>query len=67
MPWNFPGRLLLMKTGPEALITGNTIVAKPAPTTPLTCAAVRRDGRQRCCRRALEQPSVVDATMTPAR
>jgi acyl-CoA reductase-like NAD-dependent aldehyde dehydrogenase len=35
MPWNFPLLLMVMKTGP-ALITGNTIVAKPAPTTPLT-------------------------------
>jgi acyl-CoA reductase-like NAD-dependent aldehyde dehydrogenase len=34
-PWNFPVLLLIMKVGP-ALITGNTIVAKPAPTTPLT-------------------------------
>lgn len=35
MPWNFPMSLMIMKVGP-ALITGNTIVAKPAPTTPLT-------------------------------
>jgi acyl-CoA reductase-like NAD-dependent aldehyde dehydrogenase len=35
MPWNFPVLLMVMKTGP-ALITGNTIVAKPALTTPLT-------------------------------
>jgi acyl-CoA reductase-like NAD-dependent aldehyde dehydrogenase len=35
MPWNFPVLLMVMKTGP-ALITGNTVVAKPAPTTPLT-------------------------------
>jgi len=35
MPWNFPVLLMVMKVGP-ALITGNTIVAKPAPTTPLT-------------------------------
>jgi acyl-CoA reductase-like NAD-dependent aldehyde dehydrogenase len=35
MPWNYPVLLMVMKTGP-ALITGNTIVAKPAPTTPLT-------------------------------
>jgi acyl-CoA reductase-like NAD-dependent aldehyde dehydrogenase len=34
MPWNFPVLLMVMKTGP-ALITGNTIVAKPAPTTRL--------------------------------
>jgi acyl-CoA reductase-like NAD-dependent aldehyde dehydrogenase len=34
-PWNFPLILLMNKLAP-ALITGNTIVAKPAPTTPLT-------------------------------
>jgi acyl-CoA reductase-like NAD-dependent aldehyde dehydrogenase len=36
-PWNFPLILLVMKIAP-ALITGNTVVAKPAPTTPLTTA-----------------------------
>ena len=35
MPWNYPILMLVMKLGP-ALITGNTLVAKPAPTTPLT-------------------------------
>ncbi|CAN5135935.1 aldehyde dehydrogenase family protein [soil metagenome] len=35
MPWNYPMLMLAMKIGP-ALITGNTVVAKPAPTTPLT-------------------------------
>lgn len=34
-PWNFPLILLMNKLGP-ALITGNTMVIKPAPTTPLT-------------------------------
>ncbi|MEH3106559.1 MAG: aldehyde dehydrogenase family protein [Sphingomonas fennica] len=34
-PWNFPILLLMNKLGP-ALVTGNTMVAKPAPTTPLT-------------------------------
>ncbi|MEO8722081.1 MAG: aldehyde dehydrogenase family protein [Sphingobium sp.] len=34
-PWNFPLILLANKLGP-ALLTGNTIVIKPAPTTPLT-------------------------------
>jgi acyl-CoA reductase-like NAD-dependent aldehyde dehydrogenase len=34
-PWNFPVILLMNKLGP-ALITGNTMVVKPAPTTPLT-------------------------------
>jgi acyl-CoA reductase-like NAD-dependent aldehyde dehydrogenase len=35
VPWNFPVSLLGNKIGP-ALITGNTVVAKPAGTTPLT-------------------------------
>lgn len=35
LPWNFPVILLMNKLGP-ALVTGNTMVAKPAPTTPLT-------------------------------
>lgn len=34
-PWNFPLLLLAIKVAP-ALIVGNTVVAKPAPTTPLT-------------------------------
>jgi acyl-CoA reductase-like NAD-dependent aldehyde dehydrogenase len=34
-PWNFPMILLMLKVAP-ALITGNVVIAKPAPTTPLT-------------------------------
>jgi acyl-CoA reductase-like NAD-dependent aldehyde dehydrogenase len=34
-PWNFPLVLLANKLGP-CLMAGNTMVAKPAPTTPLT-------------------------------
>lgn len=34
-PWNFPIILAANKIGP-ALVTGNTMVLKPAPTTPLT-------------------------------
>ncbi|RYY27922.1 MAG: aldehyde dehydrogenase family protein [Sphingomonadales bacterium] len=34
-PWNFPLLLLMLKVAP-ALITGNCVIAKPAPTTPLT-------------------------------
>ena len=34
-PWNFPTTLLCNKLGP-ALLCGNTVVAKPADTTPLT-------------------------------
>lgn len=36
-PWNFPLILLVMKVAP-ALITGNTVIAKPAASTPLTTA-----------------------------
>jgi acyl-CoA reductase-like NAD-dependent aldehyde dehydrogenase len=35
VPWNFPTTLLCNKLGP-ALVAGNTVVAKPADTTPLT-------------------------------
>jgi acyl-CoA reductase-like NAD-dependent aldehyde dehydrogenase len=34
-PWNFPVLLLMLKV-PPALLAGNTVVAKPAPTTPLS-------------------------------
>lgn len=34
-PWNYPVILLVQKLAP-ALLAGNTIVCKPAPTTPLT-------------------------------
>jgi acyl-CoA reductase-like NAD-dependent aldehyde dehydrogenase len=34
VPWNFPLVLLAFKLGP-ALLAGNTLVVKPAPTTPL--------------------------------
>ena len=35
VPWNFPMILMSFKL-PPALLAGNTIVLKPAPTTPLT-------------------------------
>jgi acyl-CoA reductase-like NAD-dependent aldehyde dehydrogenase len=35
VPWNFPVILAAFKLGP-ALLAGNTVVLKPAPTTPLT-------------------------------
>lgn len=34
-PWNFPLALLAVKLAP-ALLVGNCVIAKPAPTTPLT-------------------------------
>ena len=39
IPWNFPVLLLTFKV-PAALIAGNTVVIKPAPTTPLTSLKV---------------------------
>lgn len=39
VPWNFPTTLLGNKIGP-ALVTGNTVVAKPAETTPMTTLRV---------------------------
>jgi len=35
-PWNYPFLMVTQKIGP-ALVTGNTVVVKPAPTTPM-CA-----------------------------
>jgi acyl-CoA reductase-like NAD-dependent aldehyde dehydrogenase len=35
VPWNFPILLLVIKVAP-ALLAGDTLIAKPAPTTPLT-------------------------------
>jgi succinate-semialdehyde dehydrogenase/glutarate-semialdehyde dehydrogenase len=39
VPWNFPTTLLCNKLGP-ALLCGNTVVAKPADTTPFTTLAL---------------------------
>jgi acyl-CoA reductase-like NAD-dependent aldehyde dehydrogenase len=35
VPWNYPLLMLVLKLAP-ALITGNAVIAKPAPSTPLT-------------------------------
>ena len=47
VPWNFPVSLMGNKLGP-ALLCGNTVVVKPADTTPLTdvqvCAALSEAG-----------------------
>ena len=49
VPWNFPTTLLCNKLGP-AFLAGNTVVAKPADTTPLHDAAPGRDLRRgRAC------------------
>ena len=41
-PWNYPIMMAVWKIGP-ALATGNTIVLKPAPTTPLSTHPPRGD------------------------
>jgi acyl-CoA reductase-like NAD-dependent aldehyde dehydrogenase len=38
-PWNYPVATLTMKLGP-ALLSGNTVVAKPSPFTPLSSLAL---------------------------
>jgi aldehyde dehydrogenase (NAD+) len=38
-PWNFPIAIPVWKLAP-ALVTGNTVVLKPSPLTPLTAAAL---------------------------
>jgi len=42
-PWNFPVALAMHKVA-QALYTGNTLVLKPSPFTPLTTLAVARLG-----------------------
>ena len=44
-PWNYPLMMAIWKIGP-ALAAGNTIVLKPAETTPITTAAAGRAGRR---------------------
>jgi len=41
VPWNFPMILMAFKL-PPALLAGNTVVLKPAPTTPLTALKLAR-------------------------
>src|SRR5207249_6006933 len=61
VPWNFPVSLLGNKIGP-ALVTGNTVVVKPAGTTPLTdIRAVRVFGE------AGLPPGVLNIVPGPAR
>ena len=44
-PWNYPLMMAIWKIGP-ALAAGNTIVLKPAETTPMTTVALRRARRR---------------------
>ncbi|MBU6243907.1 MAG: aldehyde dehydrogenase family protein [Actinomycetales bacterium] len=54
IPWNFPLLMLAWKVAP-ALATGNTVVLKPAETTPLTALAFAD-----ICRQAELPPGVVN-------
>ena len=55
VPWNFPTTLLCNKLGP-AFLAGNTVVAKPADSTPLHDAAAGRDlPRGRAARRRVQR------------
>jgi aldehyde dehydrogenase (NAD+) len=54
IPWNFPLLMLAWKIAP-ALATGNTVVLKPAETTPLTALAFAE-----ICRQADLPPGVVN-------
>jgi acyl-CoA reductase-like NAD-dependent aldehyde dehydrogenase len=44
IPWNFPMILLGFKL-PAALLAGNTVIVKPAPTTPLTALSSASSSR----------------------
>ena len=50
-PWNYPLMMAIWKIGP-ALAGGNTIVLKPAETTPLSTLRLRRARRRASCPRA---------------
>jgi aldehyde dehydrogenase (NAD+) len=54
IPWNFPLLMLAWKIAP-ALATGNTVVLKPAETTPLTALVFAE-----ICRQAEVPPGVVN-------
>ncbi|MBA0128092.1 aldehyde dehydrogenase family protein [Haloechinothrix sp. YIM 98757] len=54
IPWNFPLLMLAWKIAP-ALATGNTVVLKPAETTPLTALAFAE-----ICQQAQLPPGVVN-------
>ena len=55
-PWNYPLMMAIWKIGP-ALATGNTIVLKPAESTPLEHPAPRRAGERDPARRACSTSS----------
>ena len=56
IPWNFPLLMLSWKI-PPALACGNTVVLKPAETTPLTALLSPRSSSRPTCRRAWSNPA----------
>ena len=60
IPWNFPLLMLAWKIAP-ALAGGNTVVLKPAETTPLTALLFCDVSARRSCRRASSTSSPATA------
>ncbi len=60
-PWNYPLMMAVWKIGP-ALATGNTIVLKPAETTPVTTPQAGRARRRDPARRRPQRRSPATAT-----
>ena len=60
IPWNFPLLMLAWKIAP-ALACGNTVVLKPAETTPLTALPSPRSASRPTCRRAWSTSSPAPA------
>lgn len=64
IPWNFPLLMLAWKIAP-ALATGNTVVLKPAETTPCPPCSSRTSAARRVCRRASSTSSPATAAPGP--
>ena len=60
IPWNYPLLILSFKL-PSALLAGNTLVVKPAPTTPLSTLRFAELSRT-SCRRACSTSSPTPTT-----
>lgn len=64
IPWNFPLLMLAWKIAP-ALATGNTVVLKPAETTPSPPCSSRTSAARRACPRASSTSFRDTATRAP--
>jgi aldehyde dehydrogenase (NAD+) len=64
IPWNFPLLMLAWKIAP-ALACGNTVVLKPAETTPLTALLFAESASRPSCRRASSTSSPAPARPAP--